>query len=52
MSNEELLNNNMLRARIMNVEYEILSEKEIISEIKRVYYEENGIQLTTDQMGF
>jgi len=48
MSNEELLNSDILRARIMDLEYENLSEKEIKSEIKRIYFEETGKMLTAD----
>ncbi|WP_368658473.1 DUF6792 domain-containing protein [Metabacillus halosaccharovorans] len=48
MSNEELLNTNILRARVMHLEYENLTNKEVESEIRRIYYEETGKQLFTD----
>ncbi|WP_078435421.1 DUF6792 domain-containing protein [Metabacillus halosaccharovorans] len=48
MSNEELLNSDILRARIMDLEYENLTEREIESEIKRIYYEETGNKLTAN----
>ncbi|MEB3751131.1 hypothetical protein EP10_001972 [Geobacillus icigianus] len=38
MGNEEILNTNILRARIMNLEYQNLN----IQEIKRIYIEETG----------
>jgi len=46
MSNKELLNSDILRARIMDLEYENLTNKEVESEIKRIYYEETGKQLS------
>ncbi|WMT19720.1 DUF6792 domain-containing protein [Parageobacillus toebii] len=42
MSNEEVLNTDILRARIMNVEYQNLTIDEIKREIKRIYIEETG----------
>ncbi|OAT72323.1 DUF6792 domain-containing protein [Parageobacillus thermoglucosidasius] len=42
MSNEEVLSTDILRARIMNVEYQNLSIDEIKREIKRIYIEETG----------
>jgi len=49
MSNEELLNTDiLLRARVMDLEYENLTNKEVESEIRRIYYEETGKQLSTD----
>lgn len=48
MSNEEIFNTNIIRARIMDLEYENLTEIEVISEIKRIYYEETGRELTAD----
>ena len=48
MSNEELLNTDILRARVMDLEYENLTNKEVESEIRRIYYEETGKQLFTD----
>ncbi|WP_216775888.1 hypothetical protein [Metabacillus halosaccharovorans] len=42
MSNEELLNTDILRARVMDLEYENLTNKEVESEIRRIYYEETG----------
>ena len=42
MSNEEVLNTDILRARIMNVEYQNLAIDEIKREIKRIYIEETG----------
>ncbi len=36
MNNEELFNTNILRPRIMNLEYENLNEIELESEIKRI----------------
>jgi len=47
MSNEELLNTDILRARVMDLEYENLTNKEVESEIRRIYYEETGTGLTT-----
>ncbi|HWK24469.1 MAG TPA: hypothetical protein VNS08_15680 [Ureibacillus sp.] len=40
MSNEELLNTDILRARIMDLEYENLTNKEF--ESRRIYYKETG----------
>ncbi|WP_158515082.1 hypothetical protein [Bacillus weihaiensis] len=37
MKNEELLNYDILRARIMNIEYKNLSDKEIVNEVKRIW---------------
>lgn len=48
MSNEELLNTDILRARVMDLEYENLTNKEVESEIRRIYYEETGTKLTTN----
>nr|WP_175638159.1 DUF6792 domain-containing protein [Metabacillus schmidteae] len=48
MSNEELLNTDILRARVMDLEYENLTNKEVESEIRRIYYEETGKKLTTN----
>jgi hypothetical protein len=42
VSNEEVLNTDILRARIMNVEYQNLTIGEIQREIKRIYIEETG----------
>jgi hypothetical protein len=42
VSNEEVLNTDILRARIMNVEYQNLTIDEIKREIKRIYIEETG----------
>ncbi|MED4905420.1 DUF6792 domain-containing protein [Parageobacillus thermoglucosidasius] len=42
MSNEEVLNTDILRARIMNVEYQNLTISEIKREIRRIYIEETG----------
>lgn len=42
VSNEEVLNTDILRARIMNVEYQNLTIGEIKREIKRIYIEETG----------
>ncbi|MGQ4668016.1 hypothetical protein ACUIJN_19755 [Metabacillus halosaccharovorans] len=44
MSNEELLNTDILRARIMDLEYENLTNKVVENEIRRIYYEETGKQ--------
>ncbi|XQY93783.1 DUF6792 domain-containing protein [Metabacillus sp. HB246100] len=48
MNNEELLNTDILKARIMNLEYENLTEKEISKEVKRIFYEETGKEIPTD----
>ncbi|WP_226669691.1 DUF6792 domain-containing protein [Metabacillus litoralis] len=48
MCNKELLNTDVLRARIMDLEYENLSEREIEGEIRRIYFEESGKKLPTD----
>lgn len=48
MSNEELLNTDILRARVMDLEYENLTNKEVESEIRRIYYEETVTRLTTN----
>ncbi len=42
ISNEELLNTDILRARVMDFEYENLTNKEVESEIRRIYYKETG----------
>uniref|UniRef100_A0A7U4DJL1 DUF6792 domain-containing protein n=1 Tax=Geobacillus sp. (strain Y4.1MC1) TaxID=581103 RepID=A0A7U4DJL1_GEOS0 len=42
VSNEEVLNTDILRARIMNVEYQNLTISEIKREIRRIYIEETG----------
>nr|WP_273127652.1 DUF6792 domain-containing protein [Bacillus weihaiensis] len=48
MSNEELLNTDILRARIMNLEYKNLSEDKIKSEIRRIYFAETRKELKSD----
>ncbi|TXC92671.1 hypothetical protein FS935_00205 [Metabacillus litoralis] len=48
MNNQELLNTSILKARIMELEYENLEGKEIESEIKRIYYEETGTELAAN----
>ena len=48
MSNEELLNTDILRARIMDLEYENLTNKVVENEIRRIYYEETGKQWSND----
>ncbi|APH05006.1 DUF6792 domain-containing protein [Bacillus weihaiensis] len=48
MNNLELFNTEMLKARIMNLEYDNLIEKEVVSEIKRIYFEETGKELPAE----
>ncbi|MCM3409526.1 DUF6792 domain-containing protein [Metabacillus litoralis] len=42
MNNRELINTDILRARIMQLEYENLNELEMAYEIKRIFFEETG----------
>ncbi|MDQ0231219.1 DUF6792 domain-containing protein [Metabacillus malikii] len=48
MNNKDLLNTDILRARIMNIEYENYNEKELESEIKRIYFEETGKEIPAE----
>ncbi|APH05002.1 hypothetical protein A9C19_09715 [Bacillus weihaiensis] len=45
MNNKEIINTDILRARIMNLVYENLTKKEIEKEVRRIYFEEENKEL-------
>jgi len=48
MKNEEIINSDILRARIMELEYENLDEIEFVKELKRIYFEETGKEISSN----
>ena len=44
----EVLHSNNLRLRLIDLEYKGLSSKEMKTEIKRIYFEESGQELTAE----